>query len=140
VEPLVLNDPNQFPSEVIIYSHIGKTKPLWISLFDHIDADHPDFVREWRYYRDGKSWLLKVTKKKKTIFWLSIIQGSFRTTFYFTDKAKEIIMSSELSNELKQQFTSGQSFGKIKGITIVYAKKKNIEDAKILIDIKLRMK
>jgi hypothetical protein len=140
VEPLVLNDPNQFPSEEIIYSHIGRTKPLWISLFDHIDADHPDFVREWRYYRDGKSWLLKVTQKKQTIFWLSIIKSGFRTTFYFTDKAKEIIMSSELSDELKQQFTSGKSFGKIKGINIVYAKKKNIEDAKILIDIKLRMK
>jgi hypothetical protein len=140
VEQLVLNEPNQFPSEVIIYSYIGRTKPLWVSLFQHIDADHPDFVREWRYYRDGKSWLLKVTQKKKTVFWLSIVKGSFRTTFYFTDKAKDLIMASALSDELKDQFTSGESFGKIKGITIAYAKKQHLADAKILIDIKLRIK
>jgi hypothetical protein len=140
MEPLVLSDPNQFPSEEVIFSHIGKTKPLWISLFQHIDSDHPDFVREWRYYRDGKSWLLKVTQKKKTVFWLSIVKGSFRTTFYFTDKAEELLMSSSLSDELKDQFTAGKSFGKIKGIAIAYSKKQHLSDAKILINIKLRIK
>ena len=96
--------------------------------------------QEWRYYRDGKSWLLKVTRKKKTIFWLSIIKGSFRTTFYFTDKAEEALMSSDLSDELKEKFKSGKQFNKIRGVTIVYAKKKDIEEAKILIGIKMRMK
>jgi hypothetical protein len=55
MEPIVLTDPNQFPMEIIIFSHIGKIKPLWISLFKYIEADHSDFVSEWRYYRDGKS-------------------------------------------------------------------------------------
>lgn len=27
---------------------------------------------EWRYYNDGKSWLCKVTHKKKTIVWISL--------------------------------------------------------------------
>ncbi len=140
MEQPVLSDADQFPSEDIVFSHIGKTKALWISLFEHIHANHPDFVEEWRYYRDGKSWLLKVTQKKKTIFWLSIIRGSFRTTFYFTDKAEEELMSSSLSDELKEQFKSGKHFNKIRGVTVVHSKKKNVEEAKILIDTKLRMK
>ena len=140
MEQPILSDAKQFPSDDIIFSHIGKTRALWISLFEHIHAHHPDFAQEWRYYRDGKSWLLKVTQKKKTIFWLSIIRGSFRTTFYFTDKAEEALMSSDLSDELKEQFKSGQHYNKIRGVTILYAKRKNVEDAKILIGIKIRMK
>ncbi len=140
MEQPILSDANQFPTEDIIFSHIGKTKPLWISLFEYIRANHPDFTEEWRYYRDGKSWLLKVTQKKKTIFWLSIIQGAFRTTFYFTDKAEEAFMSSNLTDELKQEFKSGKHFGKLRGMTIVHTTKRNVEEAKILIGIKLRMK
>jgi len=140
MEQPVLSNPEEFPSESIIFSHIGKTKALWLSLFEYIHSNHPDFVEEWRYYRDGKSWLLKVTRKKKTIFWLSIIKGSFRTTFYFTDKAEEPLMSSDLSDELKNQFKSGNPLAKIKGVTVVYRSGRDIEDARILVGIKIRMK
>jgi hypothetical protein len=140
MEPLVLSDANIYPSEDVIFSHIGKSKPLWISFFKQIEDNHSDFTKEWRYYQDGKSWLLKVVQKKKTIFWLSIIKDSFRTTFYFTDKAEEAIQSSALSAELKEQFKSGKRYNKIRGVTVVHGTKKALEDAKLLIEIKLRIK
>ena len=136
----VLTDASEFPSEEIIFSHIGKTKPLWLALFDYIRNGHPEFAQEWRYYRDGRSWLMKVTRKKTTVFWLSIIQGTFRTTFYLSDKAEAALMSSGLSEELKEQFKSGKRYGKIRGVTVVYKAEKNIEDARILIGIKSRMR
>ena len=136
----ILSDTNQFPTEEIIFSHIGKSKTLWQSLFDFIHTNHPDISEEWRYYNDGKSWLMKVTRKSKTVFWLSIIKGSFRTTFYYTEKAKQAIIKSTISNELKEQFKSGKTYGKIRGITIIFKKKKDIEYAKSLIEIKLSIK
>jgi hypothetical protein len=140
MEPSLLSDAGQYPSEEIIFSHLGKSHAQWIALFNYIHEARPDFSEEWRYYRDGKSWLLKVTCKKKTIFWLSIVKGAFRTTFYFTDKANEDILSSSLSEDLKEKFLDGKQYGKIRGVTIVHTKKQNVEDAKILISIKLRMK
>jgi hypothetical protein len=136
----ILIDKNQFPTEEIIYSHIGKTKPLWNSVFNFIHTNHPDISEEWRYYNDGKSWLLKVTRKSKTVFWLSIIEDSFRMTFYFTDKAKESISSSSISNKLKEQFVNAKRFNKIRGITIMFKSKKDVEDAKSLIALKLSIK
>jgi hypothetical protein len=136
----ILGDPNQFPEDGIIFSHIGKSKPLWISLFQYIAAEHPEFTQEWRYYNDGKSWLMKVQHKKKTVFWLSIIKDSFRTTFYIHEKAKKIIEDSNLSNELKDQYCKGKSFGKIRGIAVVYKNKKDVEFAKELIGIKISIK
>jgi len=136
----ILNDKNQFPTEEIIYSHIGKSKVLWQSVFEFIHTNHPDFIEQWRYYNDGKSWLLKVTKKAKTIFWLSVIKDSFRMTFYFTDKAEEAINRSSISEELKEKFKNGKRFNKIRGITIIFKYKKDIEYAKTLIAIKLSIK
>jgi hypothetical protein len=140
MEPPILTDKNQFPTEEIIYSHIGKTEPLWNSVFNFIHTNHPDISEEWRYYNDGKSWLLKVTRKSKTVFWLSIIKGSFRTTFYFTDKAEDAISASSISGKLKKQFSDAKRFGKIRSITIVFKNKKDIEDAKKLIALKIRIK
>jgi hypothetical protein len=36
MEQDVLSDAAQFPTEEIIFSHIGKTKVLWISFFEYI--------------------------------------------------------------------------------------------------------
>ena len=140
MEQAILSDPNQYPTEEIIFSHIGKSKMLWQSMFEFIHSNHPDFTEEWRYYNDGKSWLMKVQRKKKTVFWLSILENSFRTTFYFTDKTKKIITGSSISDALKEQYKNGKNFGKIKGITITYKNKKDAEDAKTLMAIKLSIK
>jgi hypothetical protein len=140
MEQPVLSDKNRFPTEDIIFSHIGRTKTLWISFFEYIHSNHTDFTEEWRYYNDGKSWLMKVQRKAETVFWLSIIKNAFRITFYFTDKASKAIAESNISEELKAQFTDGKLYGKIKGITIVFKKKKDIEYAKSLITIKLSLK
>ena len=140
MEKLVLSDKNQYPTEEVIFSHIGKTKRLWLSLFEQIHAAHPDIAEEWRYYNDGKSWLLKATRKKKTVFWLSIIKDFFRTTFYFGDKAEGEIAASEISDSLKDQFKNGKRYGKIRGLTITYTKVRDIKDALSLITIKIRQK
>ena len=140
MEQTILTDKNQFPTEEVIYSHIGKSKELWLSLFGYIHENHPAFTEQWRYYLDGKSWLLKVSSKAKTIFWLSIAEGSFQTTFYFTDKAEEAISKSSLSDELKRQYRDGKRYNKIRGLTILYKNKRDVKYATQLIEIKASMK
>jgi hypothetical protein len=136
----VFTDKNQHPTEDLIFSHLGKKKVLWTTLFEYIHDQHPDIVEEWRYYHDGKSWLMKVTRKAKTVFWLSVIEGSFRITFYFTDRAQQFIDKSVLSPALKDQFTTGKKYGKIRGVTVLFKTKKDCSYAQELIRIKLSVK
>jgi hypothetical protein len=136
VEQPVFTDKDQFPTEELIFSRIGKSRALWLLLFEAIHRDHPDFTEQWRYYLDGKRWLLKVSRKAKTIFWLSIVEGSFRTTFYFTEKAEQAISQSSLSDELKRQYRSGKKYGKLCGLTILYKNKRDVEYARQLIALK----
>jgi Protein of unknown function (DUF3788) len=140
MEHPILNDKNQFPTEEILFAHLGKNKSLWIDLFRHIHQIYPDFAEEWRYYNDGKSWLLKVTRKKKTICWISILKNAFRMTCYFSDKAEKIILESELSEEYKRLFVEGKNYGKIRGLTILFGKKEDLAMAKILLSVKEKLK
>jgi len=135
-----LTDKDQFPTEAIIFSHLGAARRLWIEFFAAIHADHADFSEEWRYYNDGKCWLMKATRKKKTIFWLAVLPGAFRITFYFTDKAQAAILASRIADDLKYQFASGNKMNKIRGLTIVFRDENQLADVQALIAIKLSQK
>jgi hypothetical protein len=133
----VLTDKNQFPTDEVIFSHLGRRRALWDALFTFIRAAHPDCVARWRYYNDGKSWLLNLSRKKKTVFWLSLAGNTFRITSYFTDKARKAIRASALPGELKKPFRTALPPGKLRGITITFRKKHDVEDAKVLVAIKI---
>jgi len=137
LEVPILKDPNQYPTEDVIFSCIGSARKLWISFFDYIHQNHPDFSEECRYYKDGNNWLLKVVRKSKTVFWTSILKDAFRITFYFTDKFEEAINKSKISDELKTQFKEGKHYGKIRALSIVFRNPVDIEYAKSIIAIKL---
>ena len=136
MEPSVLTDRNQFPTDEVIVAHLGRRRALWEALFEFIRAEHPDCIAQWRYYNDGKSWLLNLSRRKKTVFWLSVIRGSFRVTAYFTDKASDAVRASALSAEHKEPFLKGRPAGKLRGITITFRKKRDVEDARVLIALK----
>jgi hypothetical protein len=138
-EKPILKDPDQYPTEELIFSCIGKKQTLWCSFFDAIHEQHPDFSEEWRYYQDGKNWLLKVTRKSKTIFWLSVWKNAFKITFYFSENAEELINNSDISDSLKAEFRDGTRYGKIRGLTIVFSKKQDIVYAESLIAVRLKM-
>ena len=136
----VLDNQEQLTTEEVVFGHIGEAKAQWETLFAYIQSAHPDFESEWRFYRDGNRWLMKTVRKKKTIFWLSVVEGGFLTTFYFGDKAEPAILDSGLSQDRKDAFIDGKRYGKIRGITVQVADEHDLEDVKLLIVVKLRMK
>ena len=139
MEKPCLNDKNIYPDDQVLGGFLGETKNIW-DIFINLLKQHPLFSTEWRYYNDGKSWLFKVTKKKKTICWVSVYEKYFKTTFYFTDKAEDLIKNSKLKKELIDQFLNGKRYGKIKGLTVNVREASDLEMTKILIEIKEKIK
>ncbi len=56
--------------------------PLYLSLME-------GWQPEWRWYKDARAWLCKVTDGRKTIFWFSVWEGFFRVSFYFLERHLE---------------------------------------------------
>ncbi len=123
-----------------IQAALGRTAGTWRTLFEKIRAEHPDITESWNYYNDGKSWLLKVVQKKKTMFWLLVEKGAFRITFYFATRLTEALLASEISAERKAAIKESAASGKLKGISIKFGPRNGIQDVLTLIDLKKTLK
>jgi hypothetical protein len=132
----VLSDPATFPTDEVLASHLGKTMPCFLLLFQLNHTNFPEFVERWKYYNDGKSWLLNVSRKKKTLFWLSVKDGSFRTTFYFNDKAAQLVPVSKIPRKLRDQFAKSEG-EKFRAITVEIKTNKDVEVYRKVLALKM---
>lgn len=135
-----LNDKDEYPNDEILDRELGKAKGAWDSFVAFLEESHPLFSGEWRYYNDGKSWLYKITKKKKTVCWVSVYPNMFKTAFYFPDRAEDLIKASKLKKEYVEQFVHGKRYGKIRAMTVEIKKSADLNATKTLIEIKEQVK
>lgn len=139
MEPLVLTDKSVTPSDEQVFSIIGENRIHWQKLMSGIAEYFPEAKGEWNYYNDGKSWLFKMIRKKKTLFWIGVLSDTFRVTFYFGDKAEPLINESNLTADLKEEFRNGKHYGKIRGLSVKIHKAQDVNNAFILAGIKSRV-
>ncbi len=135
-----LNDKEEYPDDEVLSRCLGEVKPVWDSFLVLLEENYPLFSAEWRYYRDGNNWLCKVTKKKKTVCWVSVWINAFKATFYFPDRAEDPIVTSKLKKEYIDQFLHGRRYGKIRGVTVTVKDSSDLTSIKKLIAIKEQLK
>jgi hypothetical protein len=133
---LVLNDRNTFPDSKILTHNLGNSIKAWESFIDLLRDDFPQISAEWRYYNDGKSWLFKVTKKTKTICWVSVWEKYFKVTCYFNNRAEELIKKSLLNAAIKKDWLRDKKISNPRPITIEVRKTSDLKTVKIMIELK----
>ena len=131
-----LNDKSEYPDDKVLKRYLGDAKAAWDAFTTFLDSSYPDYTREWRYYNDGKSWLYKVANKRKTICWVGVYPGEFRTTFYFPDRAESLIVGSTLRKKFIEQFVNGRRYGNTRGLTVEIRRAADLSTTKKLIAIK----
>lgn len=135
----ILINPDIFPDEKVLKKYLGNSFILFKRILDYTHSQIPDVEEVWNFYRDGNSWLLRLTKKSKTYFWISIFDSSFCTTFYLNSTAENKIMTSDLSNKLKEQYASTKD-RKIRWISLEINQKEDLDNFIILLEIKGKLK
>lgn len=139
-EKYVLSDKEVYPDDLILFSHLGAMKNIWLSVLEFMKENYKDSAGEWRYYNDGKQWLFKMVFKKKTVFWAALMEGTFRITFYFTGKATSIIENGSLTDTVKESFKNAKSYGALRPVSIAVAAASDLEDIYELVRIKTTIK
>jgi hypothetical protein len=139
MEAVILSDKNVFPADELIFSLIGDKKALWQELMKYVSENYEGSAGEWNYYNDGKSWLFKMVMKKKTLFWIGLTEKTFRVTFWFSDKAENMINTSNLQEEIKSGFATSKKYGAVRGVSIIMNEKSDLENVITLTAIKKRV-
>jgi len=132
INNIELADESVYPDEDVLKKVLGKSYSAYcrlLKLYDVLELEY-----NWRYYKDGKAWLCKVQKKKKTIVWMSAWKGYMQATVYFPEKYIDEVYKLEISSEMLDKIRQTKKTGKslpcifeIRNITVLDDIKKTIE-------------
>ena len=139
-ENILLTDKEIYPTDEYIFSIIGEKKVFWQQIMDYMTNNYKDASGGWNFYNDGKRWLFKMTSKKKTIFWAAILNESFRITFYLGNKAEVLIETSDLSQNIKEEFRTAKRYGLIRPVTFNVSGKEDVDNVLKMIALKSKLK
>lgn len=142
MEPqMLLRAPNVFPSDEVLQNALGDTVYAVLSSFlSTITNEEYALTLEWRFYNDGKAWLGKVLHKKKTILWLSIWEGSFKTSFFFTEKHLESIAALDIADSIKEDFAKAKPTGRLIAMILDVSSQEQIDDLLKIVRFKKSLK
>jgi hypothetical protein len=138
MESMVLKDPAIYPGKPVLQKALAGSYPAYKELINIISEKEYGLVPDWRYYNDGKAWLCKVVHKKKTIFWLSVWDGYFKTGFYFTEKSGAAISSLDIDPDIKKSFTNAKPIGRLIPLAFIIKESNQLKD--LLKVVKYKMK
>ncbi len=112
INNIELRDENVYPDERVLWEVLGDDSySAYCELLNLFAGNGME--AEWRYYHDGKTWLCKVQKKKRTIVWMSAWKGYMQATIYFPAKYIEALYGLDLSEarieKIRQTKNTGTS-------------------------------
>lgn len=136
METPLLTDPDTAPSPAVLEDALGRTYAAYGAFIETIESGAYGFSPEWRYYRDGKAWLCKITFRKKTVAWLSIWPGCFKVACYFTEQSGAGISNLEISAAAKERYRIHQPIGRLKPLVFEVSRKVQLAEVYCLLHYK----
>ena len=136
METQLLRSPEIFPSKEVLKDILGEVYNVLEELETTLTNEFA-LTFDWRYYNDGKSWLCKVSHKKKTVFWLSVWNGFFKTSFFFLERHLEGIAALEID---ENSFTLEKEWGKMIPLIFNINNKKQFLDLLKMVEFKKKAK
>ena len=135
INKIELNDESVFPDEQVLKAVLGKSYNAYCELLKLYDNNKMEY--KWRYYKDGKAWLCKVQKKKRTIVWMSAWKGHMQATVYFPEKYIDEIYTLDISEEMKEKIRKTKNTGKSKPCIFELRNKIVLEDLNKVMQFKI---
>jgi hypothetical protein len=125
---MLLKDPGVSPSNEVLKEALGDIYNVFESFVGTITSEEYGLAPEWRFYNDGKAWLCKTVYKKKTVLWLSVWEGFFKVSFFFTEKHLEGIAALDISEAIKEEFSKAKPMGRLIPMIFDVRKKGQLDD------------
>jgi hypothetical protein len=138
VNNIELSDKSIYPNETILKGVLGRSYQSYCALLELFDRNELQY--EWRYYMDGKAWLCKVQKKKRTIVWMSAWKGFMKAAIYIPERIIEDVYSLPIREETKERIQATKNVGKSKPCLFEIRNQKILTDLDTVMQFKIEKK
>ena len=134
---IIFNDKNNMPDQEQVIKALGKSAQFWIELEKHVKETVGETTREYKYYSAKSGWILKTLYKKRNLFFMRPMDGTFQTSFVFGDRAVEKVLASDLPTQIKDDLAYAKKYAEGRGISFLVDNSSTLENIKKLLAIKL---
>jgi len=138
IDNIQLKDESIYPNEDVIKKVLGRSFNTYLDLIELFN--NFDLAQEWRYYKDGKAWLCKVQKKKKTIVWMSAWKGYMKAAVYVPIRLIDDVYNLDISDETKNNIKDTKNVGKSKPCIFEIRNNEALKDLEKVMDFKIHAK
>jgi len=125
------------PTEQMLSKVLGKSYRLWQEIKSHLDDRYGELTEEWKFYGQKSGWILKTLRKKRNLFFFVPLEGSFRLSFVFGDKAVAAVEKGDLPEELIATVKNAKKYAEGRGLQIEVKQAADVENIKKLVEIKV---
>lgn len=133
-----LQDENVYPDDQILEEVLGQSYKAYLDLLKLFDENQMEHT--WRYYKDGKAWLCKVQKKRRTITWMSAWKGYVQATIYLPEKYLEDVYKLDISEGMKEKIRQTKNVGRSKPCIFKIHNKEALDDFNTVMQFKITAK
>jgi hypothetical protein len=133
----VFDDKAAEPTDQMLTRALGKSNRLWQEIKKHLKAQYGELIGEWKFYGQKTGWLLKTLRKKRNLFFFIPLEGSFRVSFVFGDKAIAAAEQSDLPEDLVTTLRNARRYAEGRGLQIDVKGAADVEHIKKLVEIKV---
>jgi hypothetical protein len=133
----IFGDKTITPTDRMLSKALGDSNRLWKHIKKHLKTEYGEMTEEWKFYGQKNGWLLKTLRKKRNLFFFIPLEGSFRLSFVFGDKAVAACQQSNLPEGLIACLKNARKYAEGRGLQIEVKSSDDVENIKTLVQIKV---
>ena len=133
----IFTNKNSIPNNSDLIIALGNLHELWQAIALYVYSKYPKATEEWKFSGEKYGWNFRIKDKKRAIIYLLPRDKYFKAAFVFGQKAFEVILKSDVSNEIKKELEMAKVYAEGRGIRIDVKADAILSDIKKLIDIKI---
>ncbi len=133
----VFDDKASKPTAQELARVLGESNGLWKGIKKHLKAEYGELTEDWKFYGAKSGWILKTLRKKRNLFFFLPLEGSFKVSFVFGDKAVAAAEESDLPKDLIKTLKNARKYAEGRGLQIEVKGPADVENIKKLVEIKV---
>ena len=133
----IYSDKLVVPDEKLLAKDLGDTKSYLDNIVSFIEQEYGDLKTEWKYYGTSSGWILKMFVKKRNVLFLIPCHGHFITVFTFGNKAVNLLLESDVSDDIKGDVMGSKKYAEGRSIRKEVIHDSDLENVIKMIRIKL---
>jgi hypothetical protein len=126
-------DRGRLPEDQGIREALGKAGPYYSSL----EAMSDDCTKEWKYHNRRYGWTLKVSRRKKPIYWTTVLRKHFLVGCHLQEEERQAALAVNLSEGTRRTIEGAKKFPEGYGVELTVKDEASFLEAKAILGILL---